>query len=147
MTLISYVITLCRARPLPGVLPSHAHHRETDQSLPVPSVGPGLDEAALRAFPKLLYSKANIISTFKLYGTNNIGGNSIDANYSTSLSCSVCLADYDESDVLRVLPDCGHVFHLKCVDSWLRIHPTCPVCRKLPSAPTSPESCQISVQV
>ncbi|KAM0996002.1 hypothetical protein ACFX13_006115 [Malus domestica] len=34
--------------------------------------------------------------------------------------------------VLRLLPDCRHLFHLKCVDLWLRLNPTCPVCRTSP---------------
>ncbi|CAI9097570.1 OLC1v1034032C1 [Oldenlandia corymbosa var. corymbosa] len=51
---------------------------------------------------------------------------------STATCCSICLADYKNSDTLRVLPDCSHLFHLKCVDPWLRLHPTCPVCRTSP---------------
>lgn len=32
-------------------------------------------------------------------------------------------------EVLRKLPICGHVFHIRCVDSWLEKQVTCPVCR------------------
>ena len=32
-------------------------------------------------------------------------------------------------EVLRKLPLCGHVFHIRCVDSWLEKQVTCPVCR------------------
>jgi hypothetical protein len=78
----------------------------------------GLDEAALRSFPKFLYSQA------KLHKGD-----------STASCCSICLADYKNTDMLRLLPDCGHLFHRKCVDPWLRLHPTCPVCRNSP-APT-----------
>ncbi|KAJ0624340.1 putative transcription factor C2H2 family [Helianthus annuus] len=38
-----------------------------------------------------------------------------------------CLADYKGKDLLRELPDCGHLFHVKCVDPWLRLNPTCPI--------------------
>ncbi|KAK7391549.1 hypothetical protein VNO78_19965 [Psophocarpus tetragonolobus] len=48
---------------------------------------------------------------------------------SSSSSCSICLMDYKECDSLRLLPDCGHFFHVMCVDPWLRINLTCPVCR------------------
>lgn len=52
---------------------------------------------------------------------------------STRSSCSICLGDYKDSDVRRSLPGCHHVFHSKCVDQWLQMHPTCPVCRSSPN--------------
>lgn len=41
----------------------------------------------------------------------------------------ICLADYKEKEVLRIIPYCGHNFHLSCIDIWLRKQSTCPVCR------------------
>nr|XP_043633633.1 putative RING-H2 finger protein ATL71 [Erigeron canadensis] len=46
--------------------------------------------------------------------------------------CTICLADYEPADVIHLLPECGHFFHAKCIDTWLKVHPTCPVCRKSP---------------
>lgn len=43
--------------------------------------------------------------------------------------CTVCLAEYQEKDVLRILPYCGHAFHVMCIDIWFKQHSTCPVCR------------------
>lgn len=43
--------------------------------------------------------------------------------------CTVCLAEYQEKDVLRILPYCRHAFHVTCIDIWLKQHSTCPVCR------------------
>ncbi|KAK7295003.1 hypothetical protein RJT34_17906 [Clitoria ternatea] len=43
--------------------------------------------------------------------------------------CVICLADYKEREVLRIIPKCGHTFHLSCIDIWLRKQSTCPVCR------------------
>ncbi|EMS61239.1 RING-H2 finger protein ATL65 [Triticum urartu] len=37
--------------------------------------------------------------------------------------------EYEAKDVVRVLPYCGHAFHAACIDTWLRQHPTCPICR------------------
>jgi hypothetical protein len=57
--------------------------------------------------------------------------------------------------VLRILPYCGHDFHMACIDLWLEQNSTCPVCRislldnpdsehtappPLPSVATSPPS-------
>lgn len=46
---------------------------------------------------------------------------------SEELSCSICLCDFEAPDELRRLP-CKHYFHVRCIDSWLRISRACPMC-------------------
>lgn len=43
--------------------------------------------------------------------------------------CSVCLSEFQEDETLRLLPKCSHAFHLPCIDTWLRSHTNCPMCR------------------
>ncbi|XP_027336383.1 RING-H2 finger protein ATL54-like [Abrus precatorius] len=43
--------------------------------------------------------------------------------------CSVCLSEFQEDENLRLLPKCHHAFHLPCIDTWLRSHTNCPMCR------------------
>ncbi|KAF8413095.1 hypothetical protein HHK36_001071 [Tetracentron sinense] len=43
--------------------------------------------------------------------------------------CTICLGEYQEKEVLRIMPKCGHNFHLACIDVWLQKQSTCPVCR------------------
>ncbi|XP_030942263.1 RING-H2 finger protein ATL54-like [Quercus lobata] len=43
--------------------------------------------------------------------------------------CSVCLGEFEEDESLRLLPKCNHAFHLPCIDTWLRSHTNCPMCR------------------
>jgi len=45
------------------------------------------------------------------------------------LECAVCLARFESTEVLRLLPKCKHAFHVECVDTWLDAHSTCPLCR------------------
>ncbi|XP_056158898.1 RING-H2 finger protein ATL70 [Syzygium oleosum] len=78
-------------------------------------VNMGLDEDTIKSYPRLLYSEAKLRSSA-----------------STASCCSICLADYKGHDELRMIPDCGHLFHHECIDPWLRMHPTCPVCRTSP---------------
>ena len=51
--------------------------------------------------------------------------------------CAICCAEYGAGDQLRRLP-CGHSFHKKCIDSWLRMSTRCPMCRHDLSPPTPP---------
>lgn len=43
--------------------------------------------------------------------------------------CSVCLGEFKEEESLRLLPKCSHAFHLQCIDTWLKSHANCPLCR------------------
>lgn len=62
--------------------------------------------------------------------------------------CTICLSEYQGKDILRILPICGHNFHINCIDLWLRQNSTCPVCRvsvrdsddkRIPSLPLNTE--------
>ncbi|XP_028806176.1 putative RING-H2 finger protein ATL71 [Neltuma alba] len=86
----------------------------------------GLHDSIINSFPKLSYSEMRKSSY------NNNPNNIEDP--SSSSSCSICLADYKEEDMLRLLPRCGHLYHLHCVDPWLKLHNTCPICRIPPTS-------------
>ncbi|KAJ6690628.1 hypothetical protein OIU85_006839 [Salix viminalis] len=51
---------------------------------------------------------------------------------SLSINGQNSVTDYKDSDLLRLLPECGHFFHAQCIDLWLKLHPTCPICRNSP---------------
>ncbi|CAN0900624.1 Probable E3 ubiquitin-protein ligase ATL44 [Linum grandiflorum] len=76
----------------------------------------------LSRFPKLLYRS-------KMEETNSTSAE--EASVGSSSSCAICLADYSDGELLRLLPECGHSFHVACVDPWLmkRKSVTCPICR------------------
>ncbi|XP_062307575.1 RING finger protein 215 isoform X2 [Osmerus eperlanus] len=42
--------------------------------------------------------------------------------------CAVCLEPFNNNQCLRVLP-CLHEFHRDCVDPWLLLQHTCPLCK------------------
>ncbi|CAA0826740.1 E3 ubiquitin-protein ligase ATL42 [Striga hermonthica] len=47
----------------------------------------------------------------------------------SSLDCAVCLESFKAGEKCRVLPTCGHIFHVGCIDSWLLKTGACPICR------------------
>jgi hypothetical protein len=47
-------------------------------------------------------------------------------------TCPICLSEYQPKDTLRTIPNCNHYFHANCVDEWLKMNATCPLCRNSP---------------
>jgi len=41
--------------------------------------------------------------------------------------CAICLEPVAVGDTILVLP-CSHIYHRRCLASWLAIKPTCPLC-------------------
>lgn len=72
----------------------------------------GLDPSVIETFPILEYSEVKI---------HKIGKD--------VLECAVCLMEFEDTETLRLIPKCDHVFHPECIDEWLSSHTTCPVCR------------------
>jgi len=67
--------------------------------------------------------------------------NSTNSNYSNSNSCAICVAPYNEGDILLTINTCNHNFHQNCIQTWLETHNTCPLCRANvyipPNSPTN----------
>lgn len=59
--------------------------------------------------------------------TTTPAGSSTDGPDLSDASCAVCLSDFADGERCRRLP-CGHVFHLGCIDKWLRKNRKCPLC-------------------
>jgi len=42
--------------------------------------------------------------------------------------CAICLESLQPGETMRSLP-CMHAYHKHCVDTWLRIQASCPICK------------------
>ncbi|TKY58622.1 RING-H2 finger protein ATL46 [Spatholobus suberectus] len=69
----------------------------------------GLDQAFIDALPVFLYKDITGLKE--------------------PFDCAVCLCQFSEQDMLRLLPLCNHAFHIDCIDTWLLSNSTCPLCR------------------
>ncbi|XP_031278256.1 RING-H2 finger protein ATL17-like [Pistacia vera] len=84
----------------------------------------GVEEKVLISIPILSYSSTkddgNVI-TFRVDQTE----------------CVICLGELQDGDMVRLLPNCRHSFHVSCIDNWFQRHSSCPLCRSLMVEPCS----------
>ncbi|KAJ1258196.1 hypothetical protein BS78_10G056500 [Paspalum vaginatum] len=71
----------------------------------------GLDQDVIDALPVFMYREVVV------------------AGAKEPFDCAVCLCEFAGDDRLRLLPLCGHAFHIDCIDTWLLSNSTCPLCR------------------
>ena len=46
--------------------------------------------------------------------------------------CCICLNGYNEGETVKILPcNIKHIFHSKCIETWLSSNVACPTCRKV----------------
>lgn len=81
----------------------------------------GLDGSIINTYPKVVLGESR-----RLPKPNDDG------------FCSICLSQYRPNDTVRCIPECNHCFHAGCVDEWLRMSATCPLCRNSPAPSPSP---------
>ena len=44
------------------------------------------------------------------------------------LCCPICLEEFKPNEYKRTL-NCHHIYHKRCIDKWIKVNNTCPVCR------------------
>ncbi|XP_056864295.1 putative RING-H2 finger protein ATL21B isoform X2 [Raphanus sativus] len=71
----------------------------------------GLDQSTIET-----YKKVELGESRRLPGTNGI-------------ICPICLSEYASKETIRLMPECDHCFHVECIDVWLKLHGSCPLCR------------------
>lgn len=115
---IFFVVTILRIyirrRQAQGlvILYTTSNSRISDLTSVVSQVDPpknGLDPTIIASLPLFLYKR-------------NDHDNDI-------IECSICLSIIEDGELVRVLPNCKHNFHVECIDKWFNYHSTCPVCR------------------
>lgn len=73
------------------------------------AVATGVKKRALKQFPVAVYGGGLEIPTTE---------------------CPICLGEFVDGEKVRVLPQCNHGFHVRCIDVWLASHSSCPTCRR-----------------
>ncbi|XP_062120189.1 putative RING-H2 finger protein ATL21A [Humulus lupulus] len=81
---------------------------------PQPTIIMGLDGPTLESYPKIVLGESR-----RLPKPNDN-------------TCPICLSEYRPKETLKTIPECLHCFHSDCIDEWLRLNASCPICRKSP---------------
>lgn len=81
----------------------------------LPLVPEGLDNTTIESYKMVVLGESR-----RVPGPNDI-------------TCPICLTDYCPKDTVRCIPECQHCFHVDCIDEWLRMNGSCPICRNSPS--------------
>ncbi|KAI5076961.1 hypothetical protein GOP47_0009026 [Adiantum capillus-veneris] len=71
------------------------------------------------------------LPAYRFSKNNSLQESNAKTNQDRLAGCVVCLNAFEEGEVLRLLPKCGHSFHQNCIDMWLFSHVTCPLCRSI----------------
>ena len=79
-----------------------------------PTLVLGLDGPTLESYPKIVLGESRRIPKPE----DNV--------------CAICLSEYRPKETLKTIPECKHCFHSDCIDGWLRLNASCPICRKTP---------------
>ncbi|XP_028789393.1 RING-H2 finger protein ATL67-like isoform X2 [Neltuma alba] len=99
------------------ILPRIIFVADEDHNRDDNSVSLGLAPNVINSYPRFSYTKDALAAADA--ADNNI-------------TCSICLCEYKDSEMLRMMPECRHFFHLVCLDAWLKLNGSCPVCRNSP---------------
>ncbi|KAL8030422.1 hypothetical protein ABFS82_14G282200 [Erythranthe guttata] len=84
---------------------------------PPPPANRGLKKKVLNSLPKFTYGDEE--------------NQQAAAAAAKLFDCAICLSEFAAGEEVRVLPQCGHGFHVVCIDTWLGGHSSCPSCRQV----------------
>ena len=89
----------------------------------------GVKKKVLQSLPKYTYGHGGSTKMGVVVGDGD--GDGVEGGDGDGGECAICLGDFVKGEEIRVLPQCGHAFHLGCIDTWLGSHSSCPSCRQI----------------
>ncbi|XP_027337477.1 RING-H2 finger protein ATL63 [Abrus precatorius] len=84
----------------------------------------GLDSSIIRSIPLFIYEEGGNGT-----GDDEKGSIGKKKKVEDEVECVICLSAFEDGEMGRCLPKCGHGFHVECIDMWLSSHSNCPICR------------------
>ncbi|CAK8565961.1 unnamed protein product [Lathyrus sativus] len=107
----------------------HFHSFNIEDSPLSSSHTKGLDSSIIASIPLFIYTQKN------------------ETQQDEKLECVICLSGFENGEMGRCLPKCGHGFHVECIDMWLSSHSNCPICRASIVVLENDDSCSVEIVI
>ena len=77
-----------------------------------------------------LESEAIVVSHHNIFNNTKIKTKEYDQEEGELDTCSICLGDIENNQIIREINKCKHIFHVECADRWFQDNIKCPNCRQ-----------------
>ncbi|KAK7290869.1 hypothetical protein RIF29_05610 [Crotalaria pallida] len=105
---------------------AHAHAQNNEPR------NTGLDPLLINALPMFIFKQKEQpgqITENQGFKSGSATAAHVVVDDGSMVECAVCLSALEDEEMVRLLPNCKHTFHVGCIDTWLASHSTCPICR------------------
>ena len=83
---------------------------------------------------------SNVLNTNRGISIKNLReGSEVEINTTNGEICSICQDAIIDQQLIRKIHNCGHYFHIRCLERWLQENDKCPHCRTVVKAPETDE--------
>jgi hypothetical protein len=99
------------------------------QQYRVPSAGGGAGRTFFSETLRNFYEPVNVYPTQAQIAAATRIVRYSDIGVPRNRSCPISIIDFNDSDMVTIIQNCGHIFHTEELRTWFTTHCTCPVCR------------------
>jgi len=89
----------------------------------------GLSEAQIQSIEKWQLSRMEELKMIVTWSED------CEASDEFQPVCAICIEQIKVDEWYKQLPECEHYFHADCIDVWLRLRDSCPLCRQTVEIP------------
>jgi len=90
---------------------------------------PGSTRSPFSETLRSFYEPVNVYPTQAQIATATRVVRYSDIGVPMNRSCPISIVDFNDSDMVTIIRNCGHIFHTTELRTWFNTHCTCPVCR------------------
>ncbi len=99
------------------------------QQYRIPSAGGGAGRTFFSETLRNFYEPVNVYPTQAQIAAATRIVRYSDIGVPRNRSCPISIIDFNDSDMVTIIRNCGHIFHTEELRTWFTTHCTCPVCR------------------